>query len=106
MCSDFSLNYSTSRRSPEVCETVEEPAAARGDKMEYRAKQYIWLRRVMEDPLLSASRWLFLVPVFLYVFVTFCFSSCIHFFPYLAGTREEESFTSKMGEIGIREPDG
>ena len=57
----------------------------------------------MDDPLLSASRWLLCLSVFTCVFRIF---SRKLFFGYQAGTRSEENLLSSMGESGIREPDG
>ena len=57
----------------------------------------------MDDPLLSASRWLFRVPVFAMFSV---FSSARKFRVYQAVTKGKKNFPSKMETIGVREADG
>ena len=57
----------------------------------------------MDDPLLSASKWLFRVSVFA---VFFCLFVCENSRIYPAGTKGEKNFPSRMEEIGIRESDG
>ena len=52
----------------------------------------------MDDPLLSAGRWLCRVSIF----AVFCLSVCTFSLP---GTRDYKNVSSKMGAIAMRESD-
>ena len=54
----------------------------------------------MDDPLFSAGSWLFRVSVFSVLYSVYNIFRVYH-----TGTRGEESFPSRMEEIGIRELD-
>ena len=54
----------------------------------------------MDNPLLSAERWLFSCAVFAVLSVFFCLQIII------LGTRGEKNFPLRIRAIGMREPDG